>query len=106
MTVGSGTSSSGGEILIQSGTKGQGGAVYLTVGSGDTGSLGQLILRAGFTSDSTTSSSIGGAVSLISGYSSVTDSGSILLQTMNAGTSGASGNLVVSTETSSSGNTV
>ena len=48
-------------------------------------------------------SATGGSISIHSGYSNAQSSGSIFLRTLNAGTTGVSGELTFSTGTTSSG---
>jgi len=82
----------------------------MTVGSGNSGAGGNVVLSAGMTSSpgGAGPKSTGGQVSVITGYSSLGSSGNLLLQTANSGTPPAlnaavSGFVVLSTCTSSNG---
>ena len=105
LTFSTGTSSSGssGSISIGTGSAsgGKGGDITIKVGDGNTLDGGHLSLFAGNTYGDI--SATGGSISIRSGYSSIRSSGSIFLRTLNAGTTGVSGELVFKTGTSSSG---
>ena len=75
--------------------------MILSVGAGTTFTGGDVVVKAGATTFATAGT--GGRISISSGYGTSTSSGSIVVQSMDAGTKGVSGHLSFATGTSSSG---
>ena len=86
----------------------QAGSISLTVGSGATGVGGNIVVSAGASlqadAPSDDAPASGGLISLASGYGKASSSGNIVLQSANAGTLGVSGTVSLKTGTSSFGN--
>ena len=107
MTVGSGTSGTGGAMTLTAGestaASATGGAVTVTAGKGDgatAGAGGAVSISAGVgTSDA------GGAVTVTSGVGTATSSGDVTVATADGGTAGVSGAMVLKTGNAGNGNT-
>ena len=104
ITVGTTTTDNkGGDFHVHAGTTNgdaDGGMIEVIAGDSDgttTGNGGLINVYAGMSASKT-----GGTISLQSGYGTAKSSGSILIRTLNAGTSGVSGELMFSTGTTSS----
>ena len=105
LTTGTSSVGNSGTIAFTTGksTGGKGGSITLSVGEGDTGIGGDLILRAGITIAD--SGNTGGNITIVqSGESVLTSSGALTMATPNAGIAGVSGNIGLTTGTSSVGN--
>ena len=85
-----GTTSSGasGDISIGTGTAstGDGGDISIVVGDGNVLDGGHIYMYAGKSNADGTKHATGGSISLISGYGTESTSGSIIIRTLNAGT--------------------
>ena len=102
-STGTASSGSSGSISIGTGTasNGDGGDIMINVGDGNTLDGGHIHLFAGKTDADVDST--GGSISIRSGFSTIRSSGTIIIRTLNAGTTGVSGELMFSTGTTSSG---
>merc|ERR1712134_118390 len=102
-STGTASSGSSGSISIGTGTAsgGDGGDIMINVGDGNTLDGGHIHLFAGKTDAD--ADSTGGSISIRSGFSTIRSSGTIIIRTLNAGTTGVSGELMFSTGTTSSG---
>ena len=99
-----GTTSCGasGDISIGTGTAstGDGGDISIVVGDGNVLDGGHIYMYAGKSNAPESAGDVkahatGGSISLISGYGTKSTSGSIIIRTLNAGTNGVSGELMV-----------
>merc|ERR1711968_312651 len=100
-TLNAGTKGISGELMFSTGTTSDGASGDISVGDGSALDGGHISLFAGktFANDDST----GGSISIHSGFSSIRSSGTIIIKTLDAGTTGVSGELMFSTGTTSSG---
>merc|ERR1719478_1489527 len=102
-----GTTSCGasGDVSIGTGTAslGDGGDISVVVGDGDTLDGGMIYMYAGKSNAAVNTGATGGSISMISGFGTKSTSGTIIIRTLNAGIAGVSGELMLSTGTTSTG---
>ena len=102
-----GTTSCGssGSISIGTGTAslGKGGDITIKVGDGNTLDGGHISVFAGKTDARGDTGATGGSISIRSGFSTESSSGTIIIRTLNAGAKGVSGELMFSTGITTSG---
>merc|ERR1712167_300039 len=82
---------------------GDGGDISIVVGDGNVLDGGHIYMYAGKSNADGTKDATGGSISMISGFGTKSTSGTIIIRTLNAGVAGVSGELVLSTGTTSNG---
>ena len=88
-------------INISAGTacNGDGGDITIKVGDGNTLDGGHISVFTGKTDADGATGATGGSISIRSGFSTESSSGTIIIRTLNAGAKGVSGELMFSTGT-------
>ena len=104
-TLNAGTTGVSGELMFSTGTasSGDGGDITIKVGDGNRLDGGHISVFAGKSDAPGTTGATGGSISIRSGFSTESCSGTIIIRTLNAGTLGVSGELMFSTGTTSCG---
>merc|ERR550514_286175 len=104
-TLNAGVSGVSGELVFSTGTTttGASGDISIVVGDGNVLDGGHIYLYAGKSNAAGDTGATGGSISMISGFGTKSTSGTIIIRTLNAGIAGVSGELMLSTGTTSTG---